>query len=132
MSIARIAVRVQARHRVPYLLAMMMCAGSCGMAAAATIADQSHRQSNKGAATLTWNAPAQNGDGTALTNLAGYRIDYGTDSSSLTNSVQVANAGATSYTLSNLPSGTWYFTVRAYTNNGVTSDGSNVASKQIK
>src|SRR3954464_3108869 len=119
MSIVRIAV-------------MLVCAGSCGMAAASTVADHPHRHSGKGTAIVTWNAPAENGDGTALSNLAGYQIDYGTDSNSLTNSIQVPSAGATSYTLSTLPAGTWYFTVRAYTNTGLTSDGSNVASKQIK
>jgi hypothetical protein len=84
-----------------------------------------------GSATVTWAAPTQNSDGTALTNLAGYRIDYGTSSGSLTNSVQVANPGATSYTLASLKSGTWYFAVQAYTNSGLQSVLSNVASKTI-
>jgi hypothetical protein len=132
MSIARFAVRVQSRHRLPCLLAMMMFAGSCGVATASSIADHAHRHTENGNATVTWDAPTANADGSALTNLDGYQIDYGTDSAALTNSVQVPNAGATSYTLSNLPSGTWYFTVRAHTNSGLTSDASSVTSKRVK
>jgi hypothetical protein len=84
-----------------------------------------------GSATVTWTAPTQNTDGTALTNLAGYKIAYGTSSSSLSNSVQVANSGATSYTLSSLASGTWYFAVLAYTNSGAQSALSAVTSKTV-
>jgi hypothetical protein len=84
-----------------------------------------------GKATVSWTPPTQNSDGTALTNLAGYQIDYGTSSSALTKSVQVANPGAASYTLSSLASGTWYFAVQAYTNSGVQSALSTVVSKSI-
>jgi len=45
--------------------------------------------------------------------------------------VQVASAGAVSYVLSNLASGTWYFAVSAYTSSGTSSALSTVASKTI-
>jgi hypothetical protein len=84
-----------------------------------------------GNATISWTPPTQNSDGTALTNLAGYRIDYGTSSGALNQSVQVTNPGATSYTLASLASGTWYFAVQAYTNSGVQSVLSTVVSKAV-
>ena len=84
-----------------------------------------------GSATVSWMPPTQNSDGSALTNLAGFIIYYGTNSASLGQSVQVAGTGLTSYTVSSLPSGTWYFAVAAYTSTGVQSDLSNTSSKTI-
>jgi len=85
-----------------------------------------------GSATVSWTPPTRNTDGSALTNLAGYRIYYGTSSNSLNRSVQVANAGLASYVVGNLSPATWYFSVRAYTAGGAESAPSNVASKTIR
>ncbi len=85
-----------------------------------------------GSASLSWNAPTQNVDGTALTNLAGYRIYYGTSASALTKSAQVNNPGVTSYLIENLVPATYYFVVRAYTSGGIESANSNVASKTVQ
>jgi len=84
-----------------------------------------------GVATLSWTAPAQNMDGSAVTNLAGYRIYHGTSASSLTTMVQVSNPGASIYVVEGLPAGTRYFAVSAYNSAGVESDRSAVASKTI-
>jgi hypothetical protein len=85
-----------------------------------------------GGAELSWTPPTQNTDGSSLTNLAGYRIAYGTSSSALTQSVQVANAGITRYTMDNLSPGTYYFAVRAYSSSGTESGNSNVATKTVQ
>ena len=87
---------------------------------------------SNGGATLSWTPPTSNTDGTALTNLAGYRIAYGTSSSALTNTIQVANPGLSSYTLTNVAPGTYYFAVRAYTSTGTESSNSNVQVKTIQ
>ena len=84
-----------------------------------------------GTAKLSWTAPTTNTNGSALTNLAGYHIYYGTSPSTLTTTINVANAGTTSYSVSNLPSGTWYFAVNAYTTGGSYSALSNTSSKTI-
>jgi Putative Ig domain len=89
-------------------------------------------QASNGTATVNWTPPTDNSNGTALTNLAGYQIHYGTASTNLAQMVQVSNAGLTSYTLTNLTSGTWYFAVTAYTSTGMQSSMSNVASKKIQ
>ena len=84
-----------------------------------------------GSATVSWSAPTQNTDGSALTNLAGFNIYYGTSATTLNQSVQLANAGLTTYALGNLAPGTWYFAVNAYTTTGAESAISNIASKTI-
>jgi hypothetical protein len=83
-------------------------------------------------AMLSWTPPTTNTDGSTLTNLAGYRIAYGTSASSLSNVTTVPTAGVTSYTLENLTSGTWYFAVSAYTADGLESALSTVVSKTIQ
>jgi hypothetical protein len=87
---------------------------------------------SNGGATLSWTPPTQNTDGTSLSNLAGYRISYGTSASAMTQTIQVANPGVSSYVLSNLSPGTYYFAVRAYTSNGTESGNSNTQSKTIQ
>jgi hypothetical protein len=83
-------------------------------------------------AVLSWTAPTSNTDGSTLSNLAGYRIAYGTSASAMTSSIQVANPSVTNYTISNLAPGTYYFAVRAYTTNGTESAISNVYSKVVQ
>ena len=86
-----------------------------------------------GSATVSWSAPTANTNGTALTNLAGYKIYYGTDASSLTTEqvVEVASPTTLSYVLSGLGSGTWYFAVASYSTSGEESALSAVSSKTI-
>jgi len=84
-----------------------------------------------GSAQLSWTPPIANTDGSTLTNLAGYRINYGTSTTALTKTVQVPTAGVTSYLIDNLTQGTWYFTVVAYTSAGLESAASSVTSKRI-
>ena len=75
--------------------------------------------------------PTENSDGSVLTNLAGYTVYYGTSPSSLTQSVKVSNPGLATYTMTNLPSGTWYFAVSSYSSAGVESSRSGVVSTTI-
>ena len=87
------------------------------------------QQISNGTVTLDWTAPTENTDGTVLGNLGGYRVHYGTTVGNLTQSVEVANAGLTSYVVSNLSSGTWFFGVSAYSTTGVESSLSGVVSQ---
>ncbi|MCP5328161.1 MAG: putative Ig domain-containing protein [Steroidobacteraceae bacterium] len=84
-----------------------------------------------GTATLSWLKPTQNADGTPLTDLAGYIVKYGNSSSELHQSIAVNDPAMTRYTVSNLGSGTWYFTVVSYTVSGLESSHSEVVSKTI-
>lgn len=84
-----------------------------------------------GSAQLAWQPPTTNTNGSALTNLAGYHIYYGTNSGSLANEVVVSSPNSLTYDVTNLTSGTWYFAITAYTNTGEESAKSNVGSKTI-
>jgi len=86
---------------------------------------------NAGSATIAWVAPTTNTDGSVLTNLAGFRILFGTSSTALTNSVVIDDMTRTSATTSALPPGTWFFAVRAFNSNNGESDNSNVATKTV-
>ena len=84
-----------------------------------------------GRAALTWTPPTENTDGSALANLAGYRVYFGSSASALTQKVDITNAGLTAYVLENLPAGTTYFAVAAINSAGVESAVSSLGSKTI-
>jgi hypothetical protein len=87
--------------------------------------------SGTGSATISWSAPAENYDGSAITDLAGHRIYYGNSPDTLSNMIQVSNPGITLYVLDNLPSGKYYFALTAYNTSGAESDRSEIASKTV-
>src|SRR3989338_5402020 len=66
-----------------------------------------------GEATLSWDPPTTNVDGSPLTDLGGYKIYYGIASGSYTTSIDVGNT--VSYTVTNLiAETTYYFAATAY------------------
>ncbi len=85
-----------------------------------------------GSATLTWNPPMQNTNGSRLTNLGGYKIYWGTAHGSYPNSVTVKNPGLATYVVEPLTPGQWFFVVTAVSITGVESAFSNVATKTIR
>lgn len=87
--------------------------------------------SDMGSATLRWSPPTQTVDGEALTDLAGYRVYYGQSSADLGRVVTIADRFTTEVVVQDLDPGTWYFSVTAYTTQGVESSRSNVVSKRI-
>ncbi len=84
-----------------------------------------------GSATLSWQPPTENADGSPLTNLAGYVIRYGTRSDALTQELKIGNPGITTAMIEGLALAKWYFTVSAYTTTGVESMPSAVGSKTV-
>jgi hypothetical protein len=85
-----------------------------------------------GSATLSWTPPTTNTDGSPLTNLAGYRVHWGSAIGSYTSSVRLDNPGLASYVVEGLAPGTYYFVVTALNSAQVESQFSNVASKTIQ
>jgi hypothetical protein len=84
-----------------------------------------------GSATISWTAPDQNTDGSALNNLAGYEIRYGQNVSALDSYVTIDGVGSQTRVIENLTSGTWYFSISARNSNGVLSNPSSPVSKVI-
>ena len=76
-------------------------------------------------ASLSWSAPVENTNGTALTNLSGYHIYYGTSTGAMTNKVSISTVGILSYVIDNMASGNWYFAVTSLNSAGVESALSN-------
>jgi hypothetical protein len=83
------------------------------------------------AATIEWLAPQTTTDGSVLTNLAGYRIYYGTDVAQMTRRIEVKNVGVLSYVIEGLEPATYYFAVTAVNSYGHESARSNAGRKTI-
>jgi hypothetical protein len=83
-------------------------------------------------ATVSWDAPTTNNNGTPLTDLAGYRIYYGSSPENLTHTVKITTVGLQTYVIDDLEAGTWYFAVRAVATNGTESTLSDIAAKTIQ
>jgi hypothetical protein len=84
-----------------------------------------------GSATVSWVPPTERTDGSTLTDLAGYKLYYGTSAGNLDRIMNITNVGQTSQLVENLDAGTWYFAVTAYCSGGLESDKSSLGSKTI-
>ena len=108
------------------LLALTGCGGDSGGS------EDRPPPSSTGAATVNWQPPTANVDGSTLVDLAGFRIFYGTNRNALERTVELPNPGLTSYMIEDLTAGTWYFGVKVYTSAGAESAMSQLASKEIE
>ncbi len=77
---------------------------------------------------LSWMAPEENVDGSTLTDLAGYRIYYGTSSRNYSDMIDLSNPAATAHTLT-LASGDYYVAMTALDGEGNESAYSNEVIK---
>lgn len=73
-----------------------------------------------GSVTLFWDAPTTNADGTPCTDLAGYKLYYGSGSRQYSMVLDLGNV--TTHALDGLASGTYYFAVSAYDSAGNESE----------
>ena len=80
---------------------------------------------------LTWQPPALNSDGTPLTDLAAFKVYWGTSQGSYSQSTKISNAAARTYTVAGLTKGTWYVVVTALNAPGIQSPYSNVWSTTV-
>jgi hypothetical protein len=81
-----------------------------------------------GPVALKWTRPATNTDGKPLTNLAGYRVYYGTNPSQPASVQDITDPSATSTSINGLTTGTWYFSISSYNTLGTESVRSNPVS----
>ena len=84
-----------------------------------------------GSVTLSWTPPTTNGDGSVLTDLASYKIYYGTENFSFDKETQINNPGIASFVVENLCPNTYYFAATAINSQGLESDFSNIANKVV-
>ncbi len=84
-----------------------------------------------GSVTLSWIAPTKTTTGTVLTNLAGFKVRYGTDSSQLGFIRTYWNPGVERAVIDELKTGRWYFTISAFTTTGAESSRSSIVSTYV-
>jgi hypothetical protein len=107
--------------------------GSASLAAFSIVVKQSAGTTapSTGSVTVSWLPPTENVNGSALTNLAGYHIYYGTSQTNLNQMVNVTNPGLATYVVSNLSPTTWYFALTSVNSNGVESPRTAVMSHAV-
>jgi hypothetical protein len=84
-----------------------------------------------GNVTLSWTIPTRNTDGSQLTDLRSFRIEWTRSGSSVQGSVNVSNPSISTYVIENLAAGTYTFTIAAINSKGVSSAPSNRATTTI-
>ncbi|WP_245777400.1 fibronectin type III domain-containing protein [Marinobacter pelagius] len=86
-----------------------------------------------GTAKLSWVAPATrvNGEGLAMGELDSYIISYGQDASELSKTIEIDDASTMEYTIDNLGTGEWFFSIQVVDTDGLISAPSDVVSKTI-
>jgi hypothetical protein len=84
-----------------------------------------------GSVTLSWTAPTQNEDGSALTDLAGYKLYWGTTPGTYTDTAVIDNPSITTFTVDGLPPGTYEFVATSLNAAGIESRYSNPATKTV-
>lgn len=107
---------------------VLTCFNSSGAKASAKATVTVANPGVSGTATLSWNAPTSNTNGTPVTPLQGYTIYYGNSEGSMTHSLAVSGAATTGAEISGLGSGTWYFEVAADAADGTQSAPSDIGS----
>ena len=88
-------------------------------------------QDGTGAITLSWLAPEQNTDGSYITDLAGYRIYYGTEPGRFDRKIEINNVGLSTYVIDDLRPGTYFVAATAFNQSSVESDYSNELVKSV-
>lgn len=84
-----------------------------------------------GSATVSWDVPTTNADGSDLDDLAGFNIHYGLASGNYSDTEVINDNTATSVVITDLQPGTWYFAVSAFDDAGNRSALSAEANKVI-
>jgi len=85
-----------------------------------------------GSATVFWDIPTTNADGSPLNDLAGFEVHYGATSQSYTEIMPVDDSAASSAQIDELPPGVYFFAVLAVDTSGNKSALSPEVSKDIQ
>jgi hypothetical protein len=84
-----------------------------------------------GSVSLSWAAPTHNDDGSALTDLASFRIYYGKTPGNYSEQILIENPGITTYLVENLTPDTYHFAATAINSGGVESGYSGEATVTV-
>jgi len=70
---------------------------------------------------VLWTPPTLNSDGSALTDLSGYRVYYGNSPNNYDYTITIDNPHLTSFEIDDLPVADYYFVMTAYNSLGIES-----------
>ena len=109
------------------------CGGSTESGSSVSDASSPSSSSNATAdsVTLSWSAPTENTNGSALTNLTGYIIYYGTSATAMTQTIDINTVGMLTHVVGDLSAGSWYFQIVAVNAAGVQSSPSATVNASI-
>jgi len=79
---------------------------------------------------IQWTPPTLNSDNSPLTNLASYKVYFGTSATTLSQAMTVT-APASGTAVMNVANGSWFFAVTAISSTGKESAKSNIATKTV-
>lgn len=115
------------------ILATILLSACGGGASGGSSGDNRDDNGDTGTASLSWIAPTTRTDSHYLppSELQGYRIYYGTSADDLSMLVDLNDSSITEYAITGLPSGSYYFSITAYDENGTESGLSNIISKDV-
>lgn len=88
-------------------------------------------QTALGSVTLNWVAPTQNSDGSALTDLAGFRIYYGTTSGNYNRQISIDNPSISTFVVEQLTQATYFFVATSFNSSGVESSYSREVARTV-
>lgn len=133
-SVANLPSRGQAaserRLRTGATAVIALVCGACGGGSSSSGVEQPSG-GGSGSVSLSWAVPTANTDGSALTDVTGYLVEYGGSAAGLNQSIAVSGAARTTATVSGLDAGTHYFAVRTLNAVGAASERSAVVSKTV-
>ena len=111
----------------------LTCSGQGGSASDSVTVTVSNSTPSGQDVNLSWVAPAEREDGSpiSMSEIAGYKIYYGTSQGQYTDTIDVNEGTADTYTITGLSSGTYYFVVTTYDYNGWESAYSQMVSGSI-
>jgi len=119
-----------------FLLFLNGCAGALevdeGAVGKGVSAVESVVPKGDGTALVSWTPPTQNTDNSTLTDLAGFKIHYGTFPGEYEETITINNTGLTSYLIEDLGASDWFFAMTAFNSSGIESAYSEEMFKTIK
>ena len=113
------------------LIVFLVFLSSCGAAPGEDSNSSNPPGTNIGTALLSWLPPTENTDNSVLTDLAGYKIYYGTSPDNYSTPIIINDPGLSSFLVEDLAIADWYFVMTAFNSSGIESGYSTMVSKTI-
>ena len=139
MTISQLLSQVLSKSFVMLLITLSLSACNTGEAyngntgAGVGVTQETTPQGVTQDVALSWTAPVEREDGTpiSMSEIAGYRVYYGTSEGNYPNKLDIAHSYNMQATLSNLASGIYYIVVTSYDMDGRESAFSEVVTKSV-